>query len=280
MFCVIQEITNKRPDPNGWHKELLLDETLEHFEGRIRKKYGYKLSSERFERPNRTAYKIAVHQSYREGEHIRKRQWAICTIGYYELLTSSPKEQVDKQHLKAKLKEIGITENRLWELVDAKLAPIVQAIKLEFEASEEFKTQQEHKRLIRAWRIRRKLFEKSNGVDAYEFCYDFFNESMDLKFEHELSKAFRERKEEEERKRRAEERERSYWEHFKRESSNYNGNYGFPPIDKPSSRFSEAEQALLKKFYRVLARSFHPDLPGGSEEAMKLVNTLKEDWGI
>ena len=47
-------------------------------------------------------------------------------------------------------------------------------------------------------------------------------------------------------------------------------------MDKPD----DEDKAILKKFYHVLATTFHPDSPTGDAEMMKCVNQLKEMWGI
>ena len=44
--------------------------------------------------------------------------------------------------------------------------------------------------------------------------------------------------------------------------------------------FDDEDKAILKKFYHVLATTFHPDSPTGDAEMMKCVNQLKEMWGI
>lgn len=43
---------------------------------------------------------------------------------------------------------------------------------------------------------------------------------------------------------------------------------------------SEEQKLFYKKCYRILAKSFHPDIAGGSEEDMQNLNLLKKVWGI
>ncbi len=47
-----------------------------------------------------------------------------------------------------------------------------------------------------------------------------------------------------------------------------------------SSNYTDKEKEFLKKFYRVLATKFHPDVLNGDNEPMLLVNKLKEQWGV
>ena len=46
------------------------------------------------------------------------------------------------------------------------------------------------------------------------------------------------------------------------------------------SNYTDKEKEYLKKFYKALAAKFHPDVLGGDNGPMQLVNKLKEQWGI
>ena len=73
MFCVIQKIQKKKPDPYGTHKEIVVTETTFGFVGEEPKtSYGYTYSDERFERPILDAYKISIHHSYRENSKVKR----------------------------------------------------------------------------------------------------------------------------------------------------------------------------------------------------------------
>jgi len=75
----------------------------------------------------------------------------------------------------------------------------------------------------------------------------------------------------------AKEYQRSYYENFE---SNYN-KYDFSGyLNKNSSNYNDNEKESLKKFYKVLAMKFHPDIIKDDGEMMKLINHLKEEWGI
>ena len=49
-----------------------------------------------------------------------------------------------------------------------------------------------------------------------------------------------------------------------------------------ASNYSEADKAMLKKFYRTLLKAFHPDSNPDKDtsEEMKMLNRLKSDWGV
>jgi hypothetical protein len=83
MYCVIQKIVNKKPVQSGYSKELLVDWTTMTYQGKTETKYSYRYSDERFERPIKDAYKISIHKSYRENGKVKKKQWVICTMSYY-----------------------------------------------------------------------------------------------------------------------------------------------------------------------------------------------------
>ncbi|MED3799130.1 hypothetical protein P4604_17280 [Lysinibacillus capsici] len=75
MFCVIQKIQKKKPDPYGTHKELQV--TINKWSignNKPAEHYGYMYSEERFERPILDAFKISIHHSYREQGKVKKKQ--------------------------------------------------------------------------------------------------------------------------------------------------------------------------------------------------------------
>ncbi|SDF04939.1 hypothetical protein SAMN04488542_10566 [Fontibacillus panacisegetis] len=165
MYCVIQKVQNKRPDPDAAYKEILSDEQEVFFDSKHRIKYSYRYSYERFERPIRDAYKISIHESSRENGKVKKRQWSICTLGYYDLATSRLKDLIDPQVFHSRLLELGITERQLMEMIHQKLDPIIAVIKAEFEATEEYRAIEYQKKQLKAWRLRKTVFKKSHGVD-------------------------------------------------------------------------------------------------------------------
>ena len=86
MYCVIQEVRRKKPDPYGEHKEIIPD-LLEMSINGVEQVpiWQWRWSEERFERPRLETYKISIHQSFREGGAVRKRQYAVCTMSYYDI---------------------------------------------------------------------------------------------------------------------------------------------------------------------------------------------------
>ncbi len=82
MYCVIQEIERKKPNPYGASKEL---EAYSPFEIEGRAKWSYRYTDDKFERPIKTAYKISIHESRRVNGVVTKRQYVITTVDYYYL---------------------------------------------------------------------------------------------------------------------------------------------------------------------------------------------------
>ncbi|MGG4141845.1 hypothetical protein ABEW34_01845 [Paenibacillus algorifonticola] len=270
MFCVIQKVTNKKPVPYGAHKELIAESRRSNLWGTNRTKYSYRYGQERFERPNLDAYKISIHHSYREAGKVRKQQWVICTMSYYSLLTTWPGDCITRTALESKLAEMKISAAELWDMIDEKLNPIIDQVRKEFEQTEEYRVSQEHERILKEYRESKRAFEELYGPDTYDFCYDVFGKLQKPKSLERIKEAQREREEDERR-------------YQKRRSSNYdysdffkNGSYSAAA----SSNYNDEEKAKLKKLFRHLSKNFHPDITKDDGEMMKLINKLKDGWGI
>ena len=82
MYCVIQEIKTRRLQKNGYPKRIEAHFT---FSKVIPSWYSYSYSTERFERPIKKAYRISIHESFREAGKVKKKQFVICTVNYYDL---------------------------------------------------------------------------------------------------------------------------------------------------------------------------------------------------
>ena len=73
-------------------------------------------------------------------------------------------------------------------------------------------------------------------------------------------------------KRRYQESRRSTYEQYS------SGGYSIPAV----CTYSEDETAILKQFYRALAKQFHPDVNHDRDTTreLQLLNRLKEQWGV
>ncbi len=266
MYCVIQEIENKKCDLYGEYKELEVYESTWTIADETTTTYCYRYTGERFERPIKKAYKISIHKSYRENGKVKKKQWVICTIGYYYIATYGGYIG-DCCNLEKKAESIGITVDELYDIVESKYDSLRNIIDKEYQATEEYKVHQEHRAIIDKYLKKKSEFEEVYGANTYDYCYDVFGELRnkekleDIKRQYEASKNY----------------QRSYYENFE---SNYS-NYDFSGYFKTnSSTYTEEEKQYLKKIYKAAAMKLHPDTTKDNGEGMKFLNKLKEQWDI
>lgn len=76
MFVVVQEIQLKKPNQYGAYREYeVCSFSASKANNGLHTWYRYKpiVESGRFERPNKTAYKISIHRSYRENGKVKKK---------------------------------------------------------------------------------------------------------------------------------------------------------------------------------------------------------------
>lgn len=269
MFCVIQKVSNKKTDNYGHHKELKVKTFSYNLPngGESKTEYSYRYGNERFERPIKDAYKISIHKSYRENGRVRKKQWVICTMSYYNLVYSWPGECVIQKELNQKLDEMGITEEQLWDMVYQKLDPIIAEVKTEYEATEEYKTHLKHEEILSNYRESKYQFEKEYGSGTYDYCYDIFGTLRSKEYLEQLKVQ----------KKAQEEYQKRSYENFHQNYSNYNfGGYSIGD----DSNYTDEEKGMLKKIYREAAKKFHPDVANDDGTMMKFLTKLKEQWGI
>lgn len=169
--------------------------------------------------------------------------------------------------MRKKLEEIGITEGQLWDMVNEKLAPIEAKILEEFQTSEEYKVKIEHDQILKDHLANKEEFEAIYGRDTYDYCYDIFGELRNPDY---LERLKVDRQQQEEYK------ERSY--QYSKES-NYDYSYSSSQ-SIISINFTDEDKKRLKSIYKALSLKFHPDIAKDDGETMKLINKLKDSWGI
>lgn len=277
MFCVIQEVRRKKPDPYGEHKEIIpypLEMSINGVEQvpLWRWKYG----EDRYERPRLDAYKITLHQSYREGGAVRKRQYSVCTMSYYDLCGDfSWWGDFIVGGENALAEKAGMDAAELFEIIEAKLGPLRERLEADFHQSAEYKAKQEHRRVLDAHNEARATFSKRYGVDGdeYDRCYDVFRVLRNREYLAKIKADHKARRQ----------AERDSWSSYRESwrgtySGGGGGSYSLPSV----STYSETETATLKEFYKKLSKIYHPDLNPGKDTtaAMQLLNKLKEGWGV
>ena len=270
MFCVIQQITRKKPSPYGAHKELRAYQNKWRLDESKPFTWAWEYTGGRFERPHMEAYKITIHQSYREGGVVKKRQYSICTMSYYDVVEWSLYDCADSR-IQATAGKLGIEPAELYDLIESKLTPLRERLEAEFHQSPEYIAKQEHERAIADHMTAQNKFCSRYDVDKddYNRCYDVFGTLRNKEYLEQIKAAHRARKES----------ERRYRESWGSTYGHYSGgSYSIPPV----STYSEDEAAILKQFYRALAKQFHPDVNHDRDTTreLQLLNRLKEQWGV
>ena len=228
MFCVIQKVQRKNPNTDGHPKELLVETDTYTVDGDEITEYEHWYSEERFERLILDAYKISIHHSYRENGKVKKKQWSICTMSYYDIMEYCVEDMIIHSELEAKVVEMGISKGKLYKMIYDKLNPLEEAIRAEYEQTEEYKTHQQHLAILEAHRKARKEFETLYGKGTYSRIYDVYgtlrNEEYLNKLIAEKGTAEEIRKAQEQAQKANEEyRKRSEEEQRKRFAREYNG---------------------------------------------------------
>lgn len=271
MYCVIQQVIRKKPDPYGEHREIIpypLDMSINGVPQVTI--WRWKWSEERFDRPHLEAYKITIHHSYRENGVVRKHQYPIRTMSYYDIVEYSLYDCADSS-IQATADKLGMEAAELYEIIEAKLEPLRERLEADFHQSAEYIAHQEHRRVLDAHNKARSAFSERYGVDwdEYDRCYDVFGALRNKEYLAKIKADHKARKQSESRYR---ESWRSTYEQYSGDS------YSVPS----RSTYTEEETAILKQFYRSLSKTYHPDLNPGRDttKEMQLLNKLKEAWGV
>ena len=267
MFCVMQQTARKKPSPYGAYKELRAYQNQWRLDESKPFTWAWEYTGGRFERPHMEAYKITIHQSYREGGVVKKRQYSICTMSYYDVVEWSLYDCADRR-IQATAGKLGIEPAELYDLIESKLTPLRERLEAEFHQSPEYIAKQEHERVMSDYMEAQNKFCSRYDVDKDEFarCYDIFLTLRNKEYLEQLEAQHKARK-------------RRYRESWGSTYGHYSGgSYSIPPV----STYSEDEAAILKQFYRALAKQFHPDVNHDRDTTreLQLLNRLKEQWGV
>lgn len=280
MFIVIQEIQLKKPQKSGNYKEYEVTTSTYYPKGeKSMALYSYwpKYDAGYFERPHREAYKISVRESYRDHGKVKQKQCVLGTLSYYDIATDWGLYDCIETGLNRAAKMFSNTDN-LYDLAEAKLEPIKKRIKREYHKTEEYKTVRERDKVQKRYQKAKAAFAKKYSVDEnqYDFCYDVFGHVMNQEYLDEIIK-----------------KAEAYSSYYDYSSSNYGysnscgGGSSYQQdysscFKTNSSNYTNEEKGYLKQFYRKLAAAFHPDVNPGKDttEEMKLINKLKDEWGL
>lgn len=275
MFCVIQEVQLKKSNKQGHPKDIKSYYSQMSINGKDSSHYSYSYSEERFDRTVKKAYKISIHQSYREKGKIKKKQYSICTINYYNIADDIFCLYDYDKEIKRAASELGTSVDEIYLLIQNKLDPFIEAIKSEYQQTEEYITHAEHERIIATYKANKEQFNKKYCCYKYDQIYDVFGNLMNKELLDDVEAEYRCREE-------YEQKSRSYQEQY---YSNYNEYYseGKSSYSKAvRSNYNTEDKETLKQFYRVLSKRFHPDANPNEDTSkhMQLLNQLKAEWGV
>ena len=275
MYCVIQEVERKRKNQNGYSKELKSEYMQMSINGQDESHYWHHYSEERFERDIKKAYRITIHESYRENGKVKKKQFGICTVDYYDLATDwFCLYDWGNSKIETAAKELNCSEEELYTLIEKKLEPIQERIIEEFKQTEEYKTHEEHEKITTLYAARKIEFNAKYNLSGNEYdkCYDVFGVLQNPEYLKKIEKDYEARQ-------RYEQESRRYYEEY---YNNYNQDSSSSYGGSISNTYKEEDKAVLKQFYRELSKKFHPDANPDTDtsQQMQLLNQLKQEWGL
>ena len=275
MYCVIQEVERKRKNQNGYSKELKSEYMQMSINGQDESHYWHHYSEERFERDIKKAYRITIHESYRENGKVKKKQFGICTVDYYDLATDwFCLYDWGNSKIETAAKELDCSEEELYTLIEKKLEPIQEQIIAEFQQTEEYKTHEEHEKITTLHAARKVEFNAKYNLSGNEYdkCYDVFGILQNPEYLKKIEKDYKARQ-------KYEQESRRYYEEY---YNNYNQDSSSSYGGSISNNYKEEDKAVLKQFYRELSKKFHPDAnpDADTSQQMQLLNQLKQEWGL
>lgn len=240
--------------------------------------YGWQYSSEKFEREN-YSYKIVVKESYRENGKVKQKQVVMGTFHWFDFIDHPIycSEYFDDKLIETFPDKPDEVE-KIYDEIDEKIADIQAAESKKWTASKEYKVHNKHLDMIRKYELKKTAYNEIYGKSIFEQIYDVHLKVMNQSLYEELPRIRAEKKKAEEEKqeyeRRSREEQHKQWEKYFKgfgDGSYQTGSY---------STYTDKEKEYLNKFYKALAVKFHPDVLGGDNGPMQLVNKLKEQWGI
>ena len=270
MYIEVRKITNKTK-VSGNPKRIEPIETKD-YKGNL--VYSYKMSDECFERPDTITYKFIAKHSYREDGKVKSKSAYIYSFTWDEVINYGCDLDIyeyRKENIKEKL---GVDNSQLEELLTLfyeKADKIMEEIENTFDKSEEGITKVKNDAILQEYKQKLAEFDKKYGNGNYQRVYDFNGKLRNPTLLKQFKDDLRAREEYE---RESQRKQREQWDNFYK---NYSGG---SQLGTYQGAYSDDEKAMLKKFYRALSQKFHPDCATGSNEAMALVNKLKQQWNV
>lgn len=241
--------------------------------------YGWKYSEEKFEREN-YSYKIVVKESYRENGRVKQRQVVMGTFRWFDFIDHPiDRDKCFEKKLLGMFSDKPDKAESIYDEIDKKIEYIQSVEAKKWHSSKEYKIHNKHLDMIRKYEAKKIAFDDLYGENVFEQIYDIHLNIMNQDMYEQLPDFRAAKKKADEEKREQEQREyekqqKEWDEFFKRYAS---GSYS----SSSHSNYTDKEKEYLKKFYRVLAIKYHPDMVKEDDDgAMKFLNKLKEQWRI
>ena len=263
MQCRIEEIKRETVQSVGAPKKIVVDSFEWHNHGESGRTYTYHMSKERFKRENNKAYRILLED--------QENSYLVATIGYYDLVDYSIEDCIGDRFIEQLEEKVGEPSEIIWDIVLKKVQPLQKHIQEEFNETEEAKTNKENQDIIRKYKENKRKFCMEFGLDEvkYDRCYNVFGELMDAEYLNRLHQQMEERKKFSANSKR---KHKESWRNFS----------GFANAFSAHTSYSAEEQEMLSRFYKTLAKKFHPDANPGidTSKEMQLLNQLKKQWNV
>ena len=238
--------------------------------------YRWKYTGEKFERPN-FSYKFVIKESYRDHGKVKQRQLCLGTIFWYAFIFERQDIWTESNKTRARIR-FNSSESQLKQIaedIDTAIDKIESKIGKKWIRSKEYKAYNKYYPIVDLWNRRKKLFGLEYGeenLDKFEQIYDLYNNIHNQSL---LDQLKTEKTEKEAKEKAEEERQEQQWENASKwVNEEYARRFG------KLTNYSDDEKAYLKRFYRTLAKNYHPDLIHDDGEAMKFLNKLKDQWGV
>lgn len=273
MYIAVQKIYGKSK-VYGYSKDVVT--TILNLGTTVR--YEWRYSKEQFEREN-YSYKIVVKESYRENGKVKQKQVVMGTYHWFDFLDHYV---YPDDWFYDKLEEIFPDKtqdqiNAVCDEIDRKVEVIEREESDKWHSSKEYKIHNKHLEMIRKYESKKVVFDELYGEDIFEQIYDIHLKVMNQELYEQLPKIRAEKKKADEEKREYErkchEEQQKQWDNFYKQYTR--GSYS----TGSNSNYTDKEKEYLKKFYKVLATKFHPDVIEDNKP-MQFLNKLKETWGI
>ena len=263
MQCIVEEIERDQVNSIGAPKaiEVGFYEWTNH--GETGKTYVYRMSKERFKRTNLKAYRILLVDG--QESHL------VATIGFYDLVDYNIEDCIGDRLIDELAEKTDSSSDSIWELILEQLKPLQQKIQQEFDQTEEAITSKRNQKIIQEYKEKKRKFCMELGLDGvkYDRCYNVFGELMDGEYLGKLHEQVEARKEFSANSKR---KHKESWRNFSGSTDTFLGH----------TSYSREDKEILARFYKTLAKKFHPDANPGvdTSKEMQFLNLLKKQWGI